>query len=67
MTDLLHLCNHALGLCGETHPSAISFILGHNEAIQMSHYIQYLKFKYKNVRRSKQNERRGRISASKKY
>ena len=47
MTEILHLCNHALGLCGETHPSAISFILGHNEAIQISHYIQYLKLKFR--------------------
>lgn len=47
MTEIFHFCNHALGICGETHPSMISFILGHNESIQISHYIQFLKLKYR--------------------
>jgi hypothetical protein len=51
MIEIFHFCNHGLGLCGETHPSAISFILGVNEAMYVSQYITYLKLKFKkNVR-----------------
>lgn len=40
MTELLHLVHHCTGLCGENHPSILTFLLGHNE---VGHSINYLK------------------------
>lgn len=35
--------NHILGLCGENHPSILTFILGHNE---VNESINFLKHKF---------------------
>lgn len=44
MNELLHIINHFIGLCGENHPSFLTFMLGHNE---IGSSIQYLKFRFK--------------------
>lgn len=44
MNDILHLASHCIGICGENHPSFITFILGHNE---VGASIQYLKLRFR--------------------
>lgn len=41
---MIETCTHFIGLCGENHPSVLTFVLGHNEV----HYsIQYLKYYFR--------------------
>ena len=42
MNEIIHLLNHCSGLCGDNHPSFLSFVLGHNE---VGPAISYLKLK----------------------
>jgi hypothetical protein len=35
MFEILHHCSHLIGCCGEPHPNFITFVLGHNEVIQL--------------------------------
>ncbi len=35
MAELFHNCSHLIGCCGEQHPNILTFILGHNEVLQL--------------------------------
>lgn len=43
MIELLHSISHWFGLCGENHPSFITFFLSHNEL------LDYIKSYLRNV------------------